>query len=255
MRWFSISSSRKFTTRSGRRPSTAVCRPVLLLLASRSTARRRTPAARGLVERVGELRRAARGRRRACRAPRRPRTASGRRPGRSLPWPSSGAPRRARAKSSSRERLLDEPLLVVLVERLARDLLGREDRQVGDLVADLLDRAARLGLDVAPGLLHQLLALDPGLLERLALVDLAGLARAGDDLVGLRARLAQPLAVLGEQLVGLGPRALGGVDRLLDRVLALVERLGDARERALAQDEERDQERRSASRSSARRSG
>src|SRR6476659_9256268 len=96
------------------------------------------------------------------------------------------------------ERLLDQPLLVVLVERLAGDLLRRQDREVGDLVADLLDRAPGLGLDVAPGLLEQLLALDLRLLERLALVDLAGLARAADDLVGLGPRLAQALAVLVE---------------------------------------------------------
>ena len=40
----------------------------------------------------------------------------------------------------------------------------------------------------------------------LGLVRLAGLARAGDDLVGLVARLGEPLAVLGEQLLGLGLR-------------------------------------------------
>ena len=76
--------------------------------------------------------------------------------------------------------------------------------EVGDLVADLLDRAARLGLDVAARLLQQLLALlARGLLERLSLGGLGRLAGAGDDLVGLRARLGEALAVLGEQLVGL----------------------------------------------------
>ena len=57
---------------------------------------------------------------------------------------------------------------------------------------------------------------------------LAGLARAGDDVVGLAARLGEPLAVLLEQLLGLLADALGGLDRLLDRLLALVQRLGDA---------------------------
>src|SRR5215217_5741759 len=127
------------------------------------------------------------------------------------------------------EGLLDQALLVVLVERLAGHLLGRHDREVGDLVADLLDRAPGLGVDVAPGLLHELLALQLGLLERLALVDLAGLARAGDDLVGLRPGLAETLAVLLQDLPRLRARALGDVDRLLDRALALVERLGDRR--------------------------
>ena len=75
-----------------------------------------------------------------------------------------------RAEVELAEGLLDQALLVVLVERLAGHLLGGEDRQVGDLGADLLDRAARLGLDVAARLLQQLLALGPGLLDGLALV-------------------------------------------------------------------------------------
>src|SRR5512132_1933225 len=124
------------------------------------------------------------------------------------------------------ERLLDKALLVVGVERLARDLLGGQDRQVRDLAADLLDRAARLGLDVVARLLQELLALDLGLRQGLTLADLAGLARAGDDLVGLRARLPQARAVLLEQGGGLALGALGRLDRLLDRALALVERLG-----------------------------
>src|SRR6185312_7107962 len=84
----------------------------------------------------------------------RPRRAVRRGPGRSLPWLVPAVPAE-RGEVELLERLLDEPLLIVLVERLARDLLGREDREVGDLVADLLDRAPRLGLDVAPGLLEQ----------------------------------------------------------------------------------------------------
>ena len=81
------------------------------------------------------------------------------------------------------------------------------------------------------------------LLERLALGDLGRLARAGDDLVGLRARLAQALAVLGEQLVGLGSRALGAcsIDSSI-ALLALVERLLDAREGDLRRIRKRDQE-------------
>src|SRR6185295_20316044 len=192
----------------------------------------------GRGSRPGRPRTARSGRapRRACRAPARPRTAIGRRPGRSLPWLVPAVPAE-RGEIELLERLLDEPLLIVLVEGLARDLLGRQDREVGDLVADLLDRTARLGLDVAPGLLEQLLALDLGLLERLALVDLAGLARAGDDLIGLRPRLAQALAVLLEELLGVRARALGRVDRVLDRPLALVQRLGDRGPGVLAQHE------------------
>ena len=64
-----------------------------------------------------------------------------------------------------------------------------------------------------------------------------------DDVVRLLARLAQPLAVLLEELVGLLARALGGVDRLRDRVRALLERLLDPREGEPLEDEEADQER------------
>src|SRR5258707_9567086 len=98
---------------------------------------------------------------------------------------------RQRREVQLAQRLLDEAALVLLVERLARDLLGGEDRQVGDLVADLLDRAARLGLDVALGLLEQLLALGLGLLHGRGFGGLAGLACAGDDLLRLLTRLRE----------------------------------------------------------------
>ncbi len=101
------------------------------------------------------------------------------------------------------ERLLDQLLVVVVVERLARDLLGREDGEVGDLLADLLQRAPRLRLDVLARGGDQLLALRLALGRRLGDRRLRGLAGAGDDVVGLLARLLEPLAVLGEQLVGL----------------------------------------------------
>ena len=154
-----------------------------------------------------------------------------------------------------RQRLVDEAALVLLRQRAARHLLRGGDGEVGDLAADLGDRAPGLGLDVAAGLLEQLLAAAAGLLRRLALVDLGGLARADDDVVRLRARLAEALAVLLEELPGLRARALGRLDGLLDGPLALLQRRGDLRPRVLAQDEERDEERRAASRSSARRSG
>ena len=129
------------------------------------------------------------------------------------------------AEVELRESVLDEALLVVIGERLARDLLGREHGQVGDLAADLVDRATGLGLDVTPGLLEQALALGAGGLDRLLLVRLAGLARTADDLVGLDARFGEPLAVLGQDLVGLLAQLLGRVDRIRDRLGTRVERL------------------------------
>src|SRR5215210_396908 len=116
--------------------------------------------------------------------------------------------------------LLDEAALVVGRERLAGDLLGREDREVGDLGTDVLDRPARLRLDVLACLLEQLLAALLALGDRVGLLLLAGLARASDDVVRLLARRREALAVLLQQLVGLLARPLGGVDRVLDRALA-----------------------------------
>ena len=107
-----------------------------------------------------------------------------------------------RAPRSRARRAPPRPgALVAPVERLAGHLLGRQHGQVRDLVADLLDRAPRLGLDVAARLLEQLLALLAGRLERLALVLLGRLARARTTISSdCCARLAQPLAVLLEQL-------------------------------------------------------
>src|SRR4029079_16584663 len=49
-----------------------------------------------------------------------------------------------RRKVELLERLLDEPALVLGGERLARHLLRGQHGEVGDLGADLLDRATRL---------------------------------------------------------------------------------------------------------------
>src|SRR5206468_1791004 len=105
---------------------------------------------------------------RACPARARPRRATARRPGRSPPL-APALPARERGEVELGQRLVDEPALVVLGERLARDLLGRGDRQAGHLRADLLDRPAGLLLDVAARLLHELLAPAPGLGDGLLL--------------------------------------------------------------------------------------
>src|ERR1044072_3122818 len=89
---------------------------------------------------------------------------------------------RERREVELRQGVLDELALVVVGQRLARDLLGREDREVGDLVADLLDRAPRLGLDLAPGGLEHLLALGLTRLHRGGLGGARGPAGAGGGL-------------------------------------------------------------------------
>ena len=58
----------------------------------------------------------------------------------------------------------------------------------------------------------------------------------------LPARLLEALAVFGQQLIGLRAGALGGVDRVLDRLLAPVQRFGDAWEGVLLQREHREAE-------------
>src|SRR5438034_921612 len=85
---------------------------------------------------------------------------------------------------SLRQRLLDQPLVVIGVQRLARDLLGGDDGQVRDLLADLVERTLRLELDLAPGALECLLVLFARPLPRLALEGLGRLARANEDLLG-----------------------------------------------------------------------
>ena len=146
----------------------------------------------------------------------------------------SSAPERAREIDLA-ERLLDEAALVLLVEGLAGDLLGRQHGEVGDLLADLLQRAPRLRFDVAGRRGDQLLALLLAGRRRLGFRRLGRLAGAGHDVVGLLAGLGEPLAVLGEQLVGLLALPFGRLDRLADRLGALVERLLDLREGDLAQ--------------------
>jgi hypothetical protein len=129
--------------------------------------------------------------------------------------------------------------VVVRRERLAGDLLGRDHRQVRDLLADLVERPPCLGLDVPPRGSQQLLAL----LGRVGL-GLVGqrvgrLAGAGRDVLGLLARLAESGAILVEQLVGLALRAFRVLDRLLDRLASALEGLGDAREDELVEDQQR----------------
>jgi hypothetical protein len=138
------------------------------------------------------------------------------------------------------ERILDQAAVVVAVERLARDLLRGEHREVAHLLADLVERAPGLLLDVAPRGLHELLAGALGRGLGLVLVGVSRLARAGDDVVGLLTGLLQPRAVLLEELVGLALGLGGPLDRLVDGLAPLVQRLRDAREGELVEQEQRD---------------
>ena len=152
------------------------------------------------------------------RRPARPRTARRHIRARSPPSACSAAsPSGERREVDLGERLLDQPLVVGVVERLAGDLLGREHGQVGDLLADLLERALRLGLDVAARRGDQLLALGLAVGGRLRDRVLGRLARPGDDVVRLLARLLEPLAVLGSA-AGRPPRAVCSDASMFSRI-------------------------------------
>ncbi len=216
IRWRSASSSRKLTRRSS---ASLTIRPIAVLLLLRREVGReeedlQVAVARRARRRTGRARRA---RGRGRRSPWRPRTAHASRPRRSLP---SSCPAPLPRPASVGEvdllqRVLDQPAVVLGVERLARDLLGGDDREVGDLLADLVERAPGLRLDVAPGGGHQLLALLGGV--RLG-------ARPASESAALRARTMmssacsraslQAGAVLLEQLVGLllGALAASSID-------------------------------------------
>ena len=96
----------------------------------------------------------------------------------------------SREKSRRADRLADQLAVAVGVELLADDDRRRLEREVGDLRADLLERAGRLGCDLAARLLEPALTLDLGLLAHALLHRVARLARLGEDLP--RPRRAPP---------------------------------------------------------------
>ena len=129
------------------------------------------------------------------------------------------------------------------LERAPDDLLGREQREVGDLVLDLLDRLARLGLRSPPWRRRcPRSRWAVGLLAHLALELGAGAARALDDLARLATRLGELLLVLVQQRLGLLARALRGLEVLAHDRAALLDQGRERPERVLAQDQERDEE-------------
>jgi len=140
------------------------------------------------------------------------------------------------------DRLVDQAALILVVERLAGDLLGRDEAQLGDLGADRLERAPRLGFDLALRLLESPLSVGLGLLLDPLLHRLTDLAGLAEDLLRLRPGLADQLAVLFEQLAGFVARLVGFLERAADALATLVDHLLDRAEGIPLEDEEDDQE-------------
>ena len=142
------------------------CEAVLLLLRGEVGREEEHLTARGPRRARRRTRPAARGRRRACRAPARPRTANVRRPRRSLPWVSSYVRPRRAGEVEFAEGLFDQAALVVVGQGLAGDLLGRQHGEVGDLACGSPGSRGASPPRCRVRLLHELLALTLG---RLAL--------------------------------------------------------------------------------------
>ena len=132
------------------------------------------------------------------------------------------------------DRLVDEPALVLGVEHLAGDARGRLEREVGDLGADQVERALRLGVDLALRLLEPARALDLGLLLHALDLRVGDLARVREDVRRLALRVGDELPVLLEQLAGLVASLVRLVDGRANPVAPLVDRLLDRAERELA---------------------
>ena len=94
------------------------------------------------------------------RRPARPRRARGRTCGARRPL---GAVLLQRGEVELGDRLVDEPPLILGVEHLAGHTRGRLEREVGDLGADEVERALRLGVDLPLRLLEPARALRLGL--------------------------------------------------------------------------------------------
>ena len=126
------------------------------------------------------------------------------------------------------DRLVDEPPVVGGIEHLADDALRRVDCEVSDLGADLVERAARLRLDLLARLLEPPNAIRLGLVLDASELSVADPARVGEDLRRLGLGLADQRAVLLEQLAGLYAGVVGFCDRLgdLSRRLSMAAWIG-----------------------------
>ncbi len=140
------------------------------------------------------------------------------------------------------DRLVDEPALILCVEHLAGDAGRGLEREIGDLGANQVERALRLGVDLALRLLEPASAFRLGLLLHARDLRVRDLACVREDVGRLALRIRDQLAVLLEKLARLVTRLVGLVHGRANAVAAVVDGLLDRPEREPPQDEERDRE-------------
>ena len=140
------------------------------------------------------------------------------------------------------EELLDEPALALVRHRLADDLAGGGQGEVGDLRADLGDGPDLLGLDLGGGAHAHPLELLAGRGDVRVAGLLGDLLGAGQDLVRLAARLGQGGEPLLLRALAILASLLGVLEALLDPRLAVGEHLRDGLERERPDDREEDHE-------------
>src|SRR5690606_2065801 len=142
--------------------------------------------------------------------------------------------------------LLDQARLIGPIQLPRHKLGGGGNRQISDILAELLPRLLLLGLDRRARLLDHLLSLGPGLLLRTGEHLLAVLPCLRQNLLGLAARLVEHLFILGARSLQLTLHALRRLHTLLDAPAPLVEHVGDRAQRQLPEDrDERDERDRS----------
>src|SRR6185503_3263578 len=140
------------------------------------------------------------------------------------------------------QSLVDQLLVVFPGEVPLDDLRGNHHRQIDRLAADLLERPARLELNLALGVLDDIVGLGacPG--ADLLAQPVAVRPALRDDRLRFDARAVEDLRRLAVEPLQLLPRLLRIVQRLADRVLPRLERLQERRPGELRQQRQQHQE-------------
>src|SRR5207245_11265792 len=112
--------------------------------------------------------------------------------------------------------LRDDPPVVLVPQALPDQLLGDGGREIAHLTPQLVTRPSDVGLELDPRALDEAVGLGARGLDELALLVGGLLPRRLPDGLRLGIGLAQLRHVLLQLSPGLGARALGLVERLLD---------------------------------------